>query len=62
MQGAGDGDSNGDGYKQVNTAIHELDLSGEFEDNDNLIDTEGGVGEMDQAMFKKKMEDYICII
>ena len=60
-QGAGDGD--GDGYKQVNTAIHEFEsLSSEFEDDDDLIYTEGGVGEMDQAMFKKKMEDYICII
>ena len=68
-QGAGDADrdadadAGADGYKRLNTAMYEFEgLNGEFEDDDDLIDTEGGVGEMDQATFEKKMEDYIRII
>jgi hypothetical protein len=60
-EGADDGD--GDGYNRVNTAGYRIeDLNGESEDDDGLIDTEGGVGHMDKAMFEKKMEDYICTI
>ena len=63
-QGAGDGDGDGevDGYKRVNAAIYGFeDLNGEFEDDDDLIDTEGRVGDMDKATFEEKMEDYIRI-
>jgi hypothetical protein len=53
----------GDAYKRVNTAGYRIeDSNGESEDDNGLIDTEGGAGNMDQATFEKKMEDYIHII
>ena len=64
--GDGDGDGNGDGngYHRVNAAIYGIEaLNGESEDDDDdLVDTEGRVGEMDKAMFEGKMEDYIRMI
>ena len=57
------GDGDGDAYDQVNTAGYGFEDSNvESEDDDGLIDTEGGASDVDKATFKQKMEDYIHII
>ena len=60
--GDGDGDGDSDGYNRVNAATYGFeDLNVEFEDDDDLIDTEGRCGDMDKATFEEKMKDYIRI-
>ena len=47
----------------MNTAGYGFEDSNvESEDDDGLIDTEGGASDVDKATFKQKMEDYIHII
>ena len=56
-------DGNGDAYNWANTAGYEIeDSSVESDDDDRLVDTEGGGSDVDKVRFKEKMKDYLCII